>query len=396
MLFVFSSCKKDAKVEVQKVEKHQEGMCMTFGKPGQILPAQDRPTGFSKITLEGNKSLGWPTIYLDFDGEYLPANTAWQTTNNLGNINIDACNFTEAEKAIITHYVRDDFWPLQIEVTTDINYYNAAATDRRAHITITPTDYFNAPSVQGLAIVNSFVIGGTNSPYWKYSAFVTTGNIDSAFGGIGFLEQVARVISHEAGHTMNAQHYGTWSGGNLSYYLGLGNNAPESHVGIMSTSPNIPQKMCTWWIGGNITSNPNNNVDDLANFAGYTGWRPDDAVKHINEGPITQLDFVNYSQHYGYLHQSDTDLWRVYYPVNATYTIENYYQQSYSQYGNIDIVVRTYNSALWPQNTYNISGSLHAANITIPKNGYFMVYGNLSNPNVVQKNMTGLYKITRL
>ena len=200
-------------------------------------------------------------LYLDFDGETV-TDPAW----NGGNTIVAAApNVTNAQITTIFNRVTEDWWPFDINVTTDVAKYNGAPVKKRMRCIITPTDTA-APGSGGVAYLFSFnQAGGSFSntiPCWVFNG-----------GVVG----IAEAISHELGHTMGLYHDGREvpGTGHEEYFLGHGTGA-TSWCPIMGAGyyVNVVQ-----WSKGEYQY-ANNQEDDLAIISGATnsfGYFPDDA-----------------------------------------------------------------------------------------------------------------------
>ena len=208
-------------------------------------------------------------LYLDFDGEAVN-DPDWGV-----NINARSFNLSAAEITAIFNRVKEDFWPFNINITTDVAKYNNAPVGSRMRCIITPDDDA-APGAGGVAFLNSFDRAGSSFndtiPCWVFNNTV-----------IG----IAEAFSHEIGHTFGLIHDGriTPSEG---YYYGHGTGA-TSWAPIMGVgySRNVVQ-----WSKGEYTS-ANNNEDDLktiTNTLNGFGYMADDVGNTTTSAAVLSVN----------------------------------------------------------------------------------------------------------
>jgi hypothetical protein len=376
-LLAVSCTKRDIAVPKPHLEKSET--CAVIGS--YDINGPDRPH------TEGDEP---GVILLKFDGHFLPAGTYWDAYNAVDSITCQPAGYSTATKDTILWEVQDKFSPLNIIITMDSSVYNAGPTDKRTIAVITPTTavFTSGSSVQGAACGNAFQLNGTNSPHYAVGAFIFSSRLP-VDGAMRTAEQITRVIAHEVGHTMNAHHVGTWIGGSMSWYTGGGwiNNSKSSQVGIMSLTPLTRDKICNWWIGGNQISNPNNNINDLANFAAMVGWKEDEDANGTITLDLSGVDYVT-----GILHQDDVDTYQSTDGTDVTITTGH----NDTLYASIDLKAEVYNASNVLQATYDISDDSDLKFfIPLSTNWYLKVMGSSSNTYMNKVNMTGTYRITR-
>ncbi len=186
-------------------------------------------------------------LYIDYRGGYTPT---W------GGITYQKPNVSNAQIRDVWKRVAEDFMPFKINVTTDIQVYQAAAEPNRQRVICTPTTTA-APGAGGVAYLNSWNWTG-DTPCWS---FYSTG------------KSAAEVISHEVGHTLTLRHDGRTTPAE-GYFSGQGSGAvgwaPIMGVGYY--------KSVAQWSKGEYTS-ANNTEDDLVKIVGSnngTAYRDDD------------------------------------------------------------------------------------------------------------------------
>ena len=211
-------------------------------------------------------------LYLDFDGETV-TDPSWPNKNTGGpTIVAPAFNLSNATITAIFNRVKEDYWPFDVNVTTDVAKYNAAAVGKRMRCIITPENAA-APGAGGVAYLDSFRRAGT-----FYSSDIPCWVFNSSETGI------AEAISHELGHTFNLRHDGRENVpglGHEEYFEGHGSGtvswAPIMGVGYYV---NVVQ-----WSKGEYDL-ANNQEDDLVFISSRlsqaiggsaTGYVPDDA-----------------------------------------------------------------------------------------------------------------------
>ncbi|VGO12921.1 hypothetical protein PDESU_01475 [Pontiella desulfatans] len=198
-------------------------------------------------------------LYLDFDGETV-TDPDW---NSGSTIVAEPSALSNADIEEVWKQVKEDFWPFDIDVTTDVGRYNSAPVGSRMRCIITPTsDWYG--SAGGVAYLDSFDEAGSNFsttiPCW---VFVTSS-----------AKSHAEAISHELGHTFGLSHDGRISPSE-GYYQGHGSGAvgwaPIMGVGYY-------QELSQWSKGEYLSANQ--FEDDLAvigNAANGFGLVADDA-----------------------------------------------------------------------------------------------------------------------
>jgi hypothetical protein len=215
-------------------------------------------------------------IYLDFDGEPIPANSAWAVNFN-GGIGWSApgydtdgqpSTFSNAERDVVQEVfqrVAEDYAPFDVDVTTQDP--GAAAIDRtnsadqnfgtRALIT-DDTVIGDVCGCGGIAYVGVFGITGSSHAYYQPALIFAGSNLDLA-------RPIAEAASHEVGHNFGLSHDGNPTDG--AYYYGQGSWGP-----IMGFADYVPLSQ---WSKGEY-ANPTNTEDDLAIIANGAPVRADD------------------------------------------------------------------------------------------------------------------------
>jgi autotransporter-associated beta strand protein len=212
------------------------------------LPIPGYQQGVIRLqSLTGSK----PVIYLDFQGGFTPS---W------GGITYVRPNFSTEEIREIWRRVAEDYLPFNINVTTDLRVYQAAPSNSRQRVLITPTDTAQ-PGAGGVSYVGSFD-WTTETPCWVFE--------------VSTPRYCAQACAHEAGHGLGLVHDGQQINGvHFEYYYGhnAGNtNTSWSPIMGVAYYDNVTQ----WSKGEYIDAN--NLQDQLAIIAlqNNVRYRPDD------------------------------------------------------------------------------------------------------------------------
>lgn len=212
----------------------------------RTAPRPRRTTAIPKYeSLPGAKSV----IYIDLDGE--------MSVSRWGTINAASFDYTDAEVKIIWDIAAQDYIAFNVNVTTDLAVFQAAAKNARKRCIVTPTTTA-APGAGGVAYINTFD-DGSDDPCWVF-------NESPKVAG--------ETVSHEVGHTVGLNHDGQ-TGGSSAYYQGHNNWGP-----IMGSAYGGTQ-IGQWSIGE--YSQANNTEDDLKIIVTQNGftYRADDAGNTI-------------------------------------------------------------------------------------------------------------------
>jgi hypothetical protein len=266
-------------------------------------------------------------LYLDFDGETV-TDPNWNSGNT---IVAQPSSLTSAQITEVWNRVKEDYWPFNIDVTTDRNRYNNAPVGSRMRCIITPTDTA-APGFGGVAYLNSFDKAGSlfssTIPCWVFNSSV-----------VG----VAEAASHEFGHTFGLYHDGRTSPAE-AYYQGHGTGA-VSWGPIMGCAytPLVVQ-----WSKGEYAS-ANNQEDDLAIIANAVngfGYVADEAGNSLGSagtlnapgGAVNQTGIISPAEGGG---NNDVDFYA--FTAGVGVVIINANPASISP--NLDILLQVQNSA---------------------------------------------------
>jgi len=234
-------------------------ICFPIPRPENEPATAVRSLGLQEaLPILSSRPAATAVLYLDFDGETV-TDPSWNSGNT---IVAQPSSLTSAQIAEVWNRVKEDYWPFNIDVTTDRNRYNSAPVGSRMRCIITPTDTA-APGAGGVACLDSFDRAGSwfssTIPCWVFNSSV-----------VG----VAEAVSHELGHTFGLHHDGRTSPAE-EYYAGHGTGA----VGWGPIMGAAYTKSLVQWSKGEYAS-ANNQEDDLAiiaNAANGFGYVADDA-----------------------------------------------------------------------------------------------------------------------
>lgn len=317
-------------VEEEEIDIHKL-LCIEYGQstapvsaPSAAVTANAAFAGWD--TQQSNPSSS-KVIYLDFDGESIPANSNWN-----GNLPFTQApsGLSESDRVEVWKSVSEDFAPFDINVTTSRLLYDATPYTSRVMIVCSPKNS-SSPGASGVAFMDSY---GTNySPVHGFSYGTTA-------------KECAEICSHELGHTFNLGHDGKGYGNsNETYYGGHLDWAPI--MGNSVTSPVIQ------WSKGEY-ANANNLEDDISIIGAHIGIKPDDAGASIATAKNLTVAFPSNTPDFAYINPfenkgliatpQDVDVYKFTVPANTLLvsdltiaTVPNFY--------NLDIKARLTNSS---------------------------------------------------
>lgn len=270
-------------------------------------------------------------VFLNYWGGTLTGQ-AWNDNFNSGNDIIytpysadgDPNSFSTTELTLMWvgyNELVEDYAAFDINVTTDINVYNATAPSDRSQIIATTTNYFYQ-GAGGVAYVNVY---DNSTDYYK-----TAWTWNSGLGSLGMTN------SHELGHNMGLRHHGTIT---LAYYRGHGSWGP-----IMGAPFN---KKYVQWSKGEYPNANNSTQDDLQILTNVLGVTADDASDTNGSATVLTLPA--------------TDIQRQISPPGALSDTADWFIFDLPSSGNLEVSVKTRLGSL-DQNT--------AANLAMDLNLY--------------------------
>lgn len=274
---------------VMQEQALSEVVCFRMPRPmdGRMPPVQSLVTQAIPPVLS-SRPAATAVLYLDFDGETV-TDPFW---NNGNTIVAQPSSLSSAQITEVWNRVKEDYWPFNVDITTDRSRYDNAPVGRRMRCIITPTDTAS-PDAGGVARLNSFVEagqGGVSStiPCWVFNTSIAG---------------VAEAISHELGHTFGLRHDGDASKpsgtAQAEYYFGHGSGAVH-WAPIMGAG--YDARLVQWSKGE--YANANNLEDDLAiigNGVNGFGLVPDDAgdsrgsatALNVSGGSVNQTGIIS-------------------------------------------------------------------------------------------------------
>ncbi len=201
---------------------------------------------YAQIPILNSDISSAQTIYLDFDGETVTS-PWWQSGSTF---TCAPSGLTNPEIMSIFERVSEDYYPFNINVTTDPAQYASAPIAQRIRIIITPTSSWTSP-VGGIAYTGSFT-WGDNTP-----AFVFSDRL------LGSIKQIAECCSHESGHTLGLVHQSLYNGSCTlvdTYNPGTG----SGEIGWAPIMGNSYNRNFTLWHDGSTPYGCTNTQDALA------------------------------------------------------------------------------------------------------------------------------------
>jgi len=279
-------------------------------------------------------------VLLDFDGQYV-SGTPW---NNGNPINAAASGMSDDQIQQAWEVISEDYRPFNVNITTSESVFNSYPMNRRMRCIFTPTNTA-APGAGGVAYVGSFP-WNDNTPCWVYI-------LDGKNGG--------EAASHEIGHTMGLSHDGrNLSTGREEYYGGQGDWAPIMGVGYY--------KNITQWSKGEY-QNANNKEDDLSIISGSNngiGYRGDDysnstsGAAALGSGSVSKSGLIE--------RNSDVD----FFSINAGSGTISLNVNTVGRFGDLDILVKLYNSSGAVIGTYNPAGLNSSLSMSVSQGTYYL------------------------
>jgi PKD repeat protein len=230
--------------------------------------------GLAQIPVLNSLPNSQYVVYLDFDGEVVN-NTNWSATT----INATSSGLTSAQIIEVFRRVSEKYRPFDVNITTSLSVYNAAAINKRIQVVVTTTSSWYG-SAGGVAFVGSF-------GWPAYSpAFVFPNQLTYN------ADYVASAAAHEIGHTLALNHHAPYDAScNRIGYYHPGQGTGQTSWGPIMGAPYY-SNFVVWYKGP--TTSPTcaqTNQDDLALITGYIPYRNDD---HGNTASVaTTMNIVS-------------------------------------------------------------------------------------------------------
>ncbi|MBU6205562.1 MAG: pre-peptidase C-terminal domain-containing protein, partial [Bacteroidetes bacterium] len=230
--------------------------------------------GLAQIPVLNSLPGSQNVVYLDFDGEVVN-NTNWSATT----INATSSGLTSAQIIEVFRRVSEKYRPFDVNITTSLSVYNAAAINKRIQVVVTTTSSWYG-SAGGVAFVGSF-------GWPAYSpAFVFPNQLTYN------ADYVASAATHEIGHTLALNHHAPYDAScNRIGYYHPGQGTGQTSWGPIMGAPYY-SNFVVWYKGP--TTSPTcaqTNQDDLALITGYIPYRNDD---HGNTASVaTTMNIVS-------------------------------------------------------------------------------------------------------
>ena len=324
------------------------------------------------------------TIYLDFDGQNINSGF-W---NGGAPFNCNAAPFNNTEITDMFNRVSEDYRPFNVNITTDLDKYNAAPLNRRIRIVVTPTSAWR-PGVGGIAYTGSFT-WGDDTP-----AFVFSDRLSNS------TKYVAECITHESGHTVGLSHqskYNSICGLVETYHTGSGPQIgqPGSEIGWAPVMGNSYYKNMTGWNNGPTPSGCANNQDNLTIITTQNGftYRPDDFTETLNNSTVALgTSFVKDGL---ITTTTDKDAFKYTLSQISSFHLDAVPYSIGSNTGaNLDILIQLYNSSNALIRTYNPTSTLNVViDTTLNAGTYYFVVSGTGNEFGADYGSLGSYKLT--
>ncbi|MFA6135278.1 MAG: immunoglobulin domain-containing protein, partial [Phycisphaerae bacterium] len=231
-------------------------------KSAGILPTDIVPQPRAAAPLLSSRPSATAVLYLVFDGATV-TDPDWNAGNT---IVAPASTLSNVQITEVWNRVREDYWPFNIDITTDHTRYASAPVGQRMRIIITENDVAE-PGAGGVAMWGSFTLAG--APYEVFTSNVPAWVFNSSVNG------VAEAISHELGHTLGLDHDGRnppltdYSDDTGDYYYGHGNTS--SAVGWAPIMGAGYYQNLVQWSKGEYPG-ATNQEDDIAVVAGTASF----------------------------------------------------------------------------------------------------------------------------
>lgn len=321
-----------------------------------------------------------PTIFLDFDGEYVNS-VGW---NNGDPFTCGAANISTAQIAEIFSRVSEDYRPFAVNITTDSTKFLAAPVDRRIRIIVTDSSAWYPQAVAGITYTGSFTWGN------DIPGFVFSGKLNNS------TKKIAECCSHESGHAVGLSHQSKYDQCTLleRYNSGIG-TGETSWAPIMGNSYD---RNMTGWSNGNTESSCNTQQDNLFIISSQNGftYRTDDYTELL-DNTTTTLNSNSFNVTGIITTPTDKDAFKITLTQSgAVHIAATPFNVGANDLGaNLDIMVELYNSSSTLIRTYNPIATMSLAIDTVlPSGTYFLKASGAGNGNTSNYGSLGSYTLT--
>ncbi len=323
-----------------------------------------------------------PVIYLDFDGQYVET-SVWNGGNP---IDCASPGLTDQQITEIFNRVAEDYRPFALSITTDSTIFLAAPLDKRIRVIITPTSYWRAAGVGGIAYTGTFN-WGDDTPCFVFSDRLGPNNP----------KMLGEACSHEAGHTVGLSHQSRWDsncGITETYNTGTG-------LGEAAWAPimgNSYYRNMSGWNDGPTQFNcgaPQDNLSIITTQNGFT-YRPDDYPETMNN-TTTALNGSSFSVNGVITTTTDKDAFRFTLSASSSLHIEAkpYSALAGNDGANLDVKMQLFNAAKQLLRTYDNQAVMNAVlDTTLPAGTYYLLVDGAGNANVSDYGSLGSYTLT--
>lgn len=344
--------------------------CCTFAVKSQQLKLSSYPSAIA-------------TIYLDFDGEEV-STPVW---NNGNMISCAPAALSSAQIAEVFYRVAEDYRPFNINITTDINIFEAAPFDKRMRVIVTPTSNWFA-NVGGVSYLNSFT-WGDDTPCFVFCDKLGPNNP----------KLVAECCSHESGHTLGLSHQSKYDDGcrlAATYNDGTG-SGETAWAPIMGNSY---YRNMSGWSNGPTPYGCGNNQDNLSILTTQNGfgYRTDDHSDDINSNPSAiNLSNINIGGVISTSNDKDAFTFSLAHNSNVHLDIKPFSIGEGNEGADLDIKISLYDAAGKLVQVYSPENNMGASIDTILKTGiYYLVVEGTGNMNTSDYGSLGSYTISGL
>jgi hypothetical protein len=323
------------------------------------------------------------TIYLDFDGEEV-SNPGW---NNGNTINCLPSGLTNTQIAEVFSRVAEDYRPFNINITTDVDVFNAAPIDKKMRVIVTPTSNWFA-NVGGVSYLGSFT-WGDETPCFVFSDKLGPNNP----------KMVAECCAHESGHTLGLAHQSKYDDGcHLTATYNGGNGTGETAwAPIMGNS--YYRNMSGWSNGptpyGCSTSQDNLSIITSRNGFGY---RTDDHGDEINNLPtVISVSNININGIISTSNDKDAFTFSLAHNSNFHLSAHPFSTGTENNGADLDIKLTLYDAEKNVVKVYTPANTMSVEIDTILNAGtYFMIVEGTGNGNTTDYGSLGSYTLSGL